>query len=314
MKILKIFGIVAGIHAIALIMIFANPGCDSTAKPPPAPSDTAPKVDAAPAITVPGAPASAADGGAIVPAPVAAGADTAITVPGLFSPTRPGTLAASALETAPVADVTPATTTIVGKGDSLWSIAKKNHLKVSVLAKANGISSGTPLHVGQKLIIPGAAPSGGAPAAAPDVAAPAPAPSGPSGGHASAAGGATRHVVRPGETLGAIARKFGVRVGDLALANNISDPQKIRPGQELVIPARRSGSARAARDATAGNPPALPPCVSSGGPAPEAASAAPAASGSDQDLDAGLKPAAAGDVPAIKIDDSASPPGDAKQP
>jgi hypothetical protein len=30
MKILKIFGIVAGIHAVALLLIFANPGCSSS--------------------------------------------------------------------------------------------------------------------------------------------------------------------------------------------------------------------------------------------------------------------------------------------
>jgi len=310
MKILKIFGVVAGIHAIALIMIFANPGCNSTSSPPPAPKDTAPKADPdpAPSISVPGAAAPAGDSGAIVPAPVTSGADTEITVPGLFSPTRPGTLAASALETQPVADVTPATTYVVGKGDSLWIIAKKNKMKVSVLAKANGISSGSPLHLGQRLIIPGAAPAGGAGPAAPDTASSPPmktaaAASGPA---APATAGATRHVVRPGETLGAIARKFGVRVGDLALANNISDPQKIRPGQELVIPARRVKGASP-------NPPS-PAAAGYGAASPDSSPAAPAASGQDQDLDAGLKPAAAGGVPTIKIDDTASPPGDSKQP
>ena len=40
MKILKIFGIVVGIHVFALISIFANPVGSSTTKPPPAPHDT----------------------------------------------------------------------------------------------------------------------------------------------------------------------------------------------------------------------------------------------------------------------------------
>ena len=39
MKILKIFGIVAGIHALAFLLILANPGCSSTSKPPPAPAN-----------------------------------------------------------------------------------------------------------------------------------------------------------------------------------------------------------------------------------------------------------------------------------
>ena len=40
MKILKIFGVVVGIHLFALLLIFANPGCSSTSKPPPAPNIT----------------------------------------------------------------------------------------------------------------------------------------------------------------------------------------------------------------------------------------------------------------------------------
>jgi LysM repeat protein len=296
MKILKIFGLVAGIHAIALIMIFANPGCSSTSKPTPAPADTAPKPDPAPSISLPGA-APAADSGAITPAPVASSSDAPVIAAGLFSPTRPGTLAASALETQPAADVTPATTYTVGKGDSLWSIAKKNHVRVSVLAKANGIGTGSPLHLGQKLIIPGAPPSSAEESQAASTRAPA-----SSAAPAPASTGSTRYVVKPGETLGSIARKFRVRLSDLGYANNISDPQKIHPGEELVIPARHGGAARAPRETTAAAAPA---------PAAPAVGAPPADS---QDLDAGLKPAAAGAVPAIKIDEGPGQPADARQP
>ena len=283
MKILKIFGIVAGIHAFALILIFTNPGCSSTDKPPavaeaPAPPAAAP----APVITVPIAPAPALDpapGGAaaaVTASPVTADASASgIT---LFNPTRPGTLAAAALEKPAVTDVTPASTYVVGKGDSLWTIAKKNHVKVSDLTKVNNLHSGSSLHIGQRIIIPGAAGGQGAAAREPE---PAPTFS------AAAASGATapaRYVVKRGESLGAIARKFHVRVRDLAVANNISDPQDIHAGQELTIPAGR-GAAKAS------------------------APAAPALTiGPEQDLDAGLKPAAPGDVPAIKVDDSAPPP------
>jgi LysM repeat protein len=47
---------------------------------------------------------------------------------------------------------------------------------------------------------------------------------------------AVKHTVKSGETLSTIARKYGVKQGDIAVANNISDPQKIRVGMELVIP------------------------------------------------------------------------------
>jgi LysM repeat protein len=51
------------------------------------------------------------------------------------------------------------------------------------------------------------------------------------------AGGETiRHIVKPGESLSVIAQQYGVRQGDIAVANNISDPQKIRANMELIIP------------------------------------------------------------------------------
>lgn len=44
------------------------------------------------------------------------------------------------------------------------------------------------------------------------------------------------HVVQAGDTLGKIAAQYGVTVEALAQANQISDPNVIRVGQELVIP------------------------------------------------------------------------------
>ncbi|HZZ19433.1 MAG TPA: LysM peptidoglycan-binding domain-containing protein [Opitutaceae bacterium] len=267
MKILKILGIAAGVHALALLLIFANPGCSYTK----AASTDSPPISSAPDTS------ASAPSSAIVTAPDSVGIR--------YSPTRPGTPVASALESQPVSDVTPASTYTIGHGDSLSTIAKKNGLTKAELAAANHLKTSAVLHVGQKLIIPAkSAPASGAaaPVAAATTATPmaeqASVPPGP-------VTEATKHTVKPGETLGGIARKYGVRQGELAVANNITDPKKIQPGQELVIPAHTSSTSK------------------SKAAAPKATAAAPA----DQDLDAGLKPASTTDVPVVKIDESSGP-------
>jgi LysM repeat protein len=267
MKILKILGIAAGVHALALLLIFANPGCSYSRA---APADSSP-ISSAPADPT-AAPAASA----------------AITAPSdgvgiRYSPTRPGTTVAAALETQPVSDVTPATTYTIAHGDSLSTIAKKNGLTKSELAAANHLKTSAVLHVGQKLIIPSkSSPSPVGEAVAPSATtAAAPAQAADKGPTTEA----TKHVVKAGETLGGIARRYGVRQGEIAVANNITDPRKIQPGQELIIPAH---SASASKSRTA---------------RPDAADA-PKAAPADQDLDAGLKPAATSEIPSVKIDDS----------
>ena len=274
MKILKILGIAAGVHALALILIFANPGCSysKAAGPESSPISSAPSADA--------------------PTPPSSSASVSLpeTVGIRYSPTRPGTTVASALATQPVSDVTPASAYTVSKGDTLFSIAKKNGIAKADLASANHLRASASLHVGQKLIIPAKAGSAAATEPAPaenfplaakavDTAA---APQAP-------AAESTKHTVKPGETLGAIARKYGVKQGEIAVANNLTDPRKSQPGQELLIPARSASSSK--------------------GPKPAAASAkAAAAPAADQDLDAGLKPPSATEVPVVKIEDSSSGP------
>lgn len=263
MKILKIIGIAAGVHAVALLLIFANPGCSVSSAAPnaePAPISAAPTTDttSAPAATItpPSEPATIR-----------------------YSPTRPGTAVASALSNQPASDVVPATTYTVARGETLGTIAKKNGISKADLAAANNLRAGSALREGQKLIIPSKATHmAAAPAAEPAEA--------PEAEAKAAPGESTHHVVKPGETLGVIARHYGVKQGDIAVANNITDPKRIQPGQDLVIPAR-SSSAKGAK------------------PAKPAAPAVPAA---DQDLDAGLKPSSGTDVPAIKIDAGGAQP------
>lgn len=299
MKILKVFGIVVGIHVFALILIFANPGCSAMTKSTPAPGDAVTKSDSpSPNITVPTI--AATDSSTPFDPNAASGSVSA----GIrYSPTRPGTSAAGALEAEPVTDVTPASTYTVAKGESLSVIAHKNHLTKAELAAANNLKSEATLRVGQKLIIPGNAGTGSVAATA--------------GSKSVGAVGKTvavdttsaqkgppdsvKHVVKAGETLGAIARKYQVKVGEIATANNISDPAKIRPGMELIIPGWQTPAGKAAKPGAknaaraANEPPRATtiPTISVG------AEDQPAATGASSSSDA---------PPVIPVEDAPPPP------
>ena len=274
MKLLKVFGLVVGIHVFALILIFANPGCSSTSQPAPTAADTVAKADApSPTISVP---TTTASDSPVITAP--AGFDpnapaVAVSAGIRYSPTRPGTPAAGALEAEPVADVTPVSTYSVAKGDSLWTIAKKNHLTVSDLAAANNLKAGASVRLGQKLIIPGKAMTPVSAAAKTAKTAELGAAKAPAAGavtHAST--DAVKHVVKAGETLGAIARKYQVKMGDLAAANNIADPAKIHPGMELIVPGWQTPPTKSGKTgpkAAASTAPVIP-TISVSGETPEA--------------------------------------------
>jgi membrane-bound lytic murein transglycosylase D len=55
---------------------------------------------------------------------------------------------------------------------------------------------------------------------------------------------AEAHVVRSGETLSQIARKYGVSVTALIQANNNINPRRLMPGMVLVIPYGPSASVK----------------------------------------------------------------------
>ncbi len=293
MKILKIFGIVVGIHIFALILIFANPGCSVSTAQSKEMART--QTDSA-TITVPGlnpqsygssvdSPVTSAplNESPITVAPIHFNPDAPATSGGArYSPTRPGTPVAAAIQTPPVADVMPVSTYTVVRGDSLWSLAKKHNLTVAELAATNSLSASAPLQLGQRLVIPGK--SAASVAETPAVSAPpAPKPTSES----------VTHVVKAGETLGAIARKYQVTVGEIATANNITDPAKIRPGRELIIPGWQAPGTKPVVKTPATQVPVTTRPV-----APVITLPAP-----DQDLDAGLKPGR--DVPVIKIEEPA---------
>ena len=103
---------------------------------------------------------------------------------------------------------------VVQKNETLGGIAKRYGVSVSTLQAYNGISNPNLLYVGKKLKVP------------------------------TGQVKEVTYVVRKGESLGLIAKRFGVSSGDLALINRISRPDLIRVGQKLTIPL--SGSRRPA--------------------------------------------------------------------
>jgi len=302
MKILQIFGAVVAVHLLAFIFIFASPGCQSSPRNIPTPDATVPTASGDVGTPVSYNPAPA-DTSGIAYAPA--------TQPGRAEPTRPGSPNAVAVTPAkPVEEVAPVSTYTVGRGDSLWSIAKKNHMSVAELAKANSLAVGATLKPGQKLIVPGkAAPKDLAAAPATSTSA----PTTPAAAAPVRSGDAVTHTVASGESLGTIARRYQVTVGELAAANSITDPTKVRAGQKLIIPgfkavpqkstaaktpAPKSSATKAATPAnTAATQPAAEPTVTT---TPHFDIAPPPPG---QDLDAGLKDQPT-DVPTIKVDDS----------
>jgi LysM repeat protein len=295
MKILQIFGWVVGVHLAAFLAIFASPGCSSGPRTMPTPDATVPA-----ATTPPVSYNSAA------PEPVDLGTPAVSYAPasplGHATPTRPGSAAAVAVTPPkPVENVAPVTTYTVERGDSLWSISKKYGLTVAELAKANSISAGTAIRPGRKLIIPGK------PGAAKEAVAPAglslPAektamPARPTNGES------VKHTVLVGESLGVIARKYQVSVGELAAANNITDPSRVRAGQQLVIPGFKAVSSKGTTTVAPATRPVTETPVVSTAPEPAAPRFELTPPPPGQDLDAGLKEAET-EVPTIKVEEPA---------
>jgi len=125
----------------------------------------------------------------------------------------------------------------VQPGDTLSAISANYGVSVAILAQVNQIANPDLILVGQQLAIPAAAPP---PAPIPDpVIAPAPVPE-PAPVAPGTGGGSPAYSVQSGDTLSAIASRFGVTVAALVAANNIANPDLIIVGQTLLIPGTSS--------------------------------------------------------------------------
>lgn len=172
-------------------------------------------------------------------------------------PTRPADATNPALNDTVAASTTPViepsvTTTdfpapvemgsyTVKKGDSLWSIARKNGVSISALLDANGLSRNSVLKPGQTLKIP-------ATTTAPVSSTSSDSYTSSSGEVVPVAAGSV-YVVKSGDTLGKIAKAHGVSVRALKSANKIySSTNTIRIGQKLKIPSKHAKTATASTD------------------------------------------------------------------
>jgi len=109
---------------------------------------------------------------------------------------------------------------VIQPGDTLSSIARRFGTTVSAILAANPqVTDPNLIFVGQIITVPTGAPGPTPP----------PPPPPPPGGRT--------YIVQPGDTLSAIARRFGTTVTAILGANpQITDPNNIFPGQVITIP------------------------------------------------------------------------------
>ena len=105
----------------------------------------------------------------------------------------------------------------VKSGETLSHLAARYNVSVANIQRWNGLKS-TRIRIGQRLRI-GSTGAERARAAT-----------------ASSGSNATRHVVRSGETLTGVARRYGVSLSALARANDLTTRSRLRIGQRLRIP------------------------------------------------------------------------------
>lgn len=172
-------------------------------------------------------------------------------------------------------------------GDTPASVAARLGLSPEALAGHNALPVDAPLQAGAVLVLPRqvapgatAAPgrTGGLmgglaaivrdPFAGSPTAAAARAPTAAAAAAPAAGANPREHVVAPGETAWAVARRYGVTVQDLASWNGLPADMSLRPGQRLIVPqAGRAPDPLATTAPGAGSPTPTPP--SAARPLPE---------------------------------------------
>ncbi len=104
---------------------------------------------------------------------------------------------------------------IVEPGDSPSSIAARYGTTVEAIMKANEIMDPRQLQIGQELVIPSTAPTGGFETTVVET---------------------IIHTIEPGDTLSSIAIQYGASVEAIMETNDIKDPRLLRVGEQLIVP------------------------------------------------------------------------------
>ena len=142
------------------------------------------------------------------------------------TPTTAAPVASTTTTTAPVASTTAIPTTteaadvgplsvLVEVGDSLSKIAKRYDTTTEILAAINGICDVNQIYVGQKILLAAAG------SETDDGVDPEPI--------------SVTVIVEAGDSLSKIAKQYDTTVDDLMVANDMTDPNLVLVGQELVV-------------------------------------------------------------------------------
>ena len=115
---------------------------------------------------------------------------------------------------------------VVAPGDTLSEIAEDAGVRVADLMAENELASPDRIRIGQKLSIPHADGSSHAPS--------------------RAVTSTSTYEVVSGDTLSQVAQRLGLSTAELADANDLSSPYRIRIGQELKVPTASAGASSVA--------------------------------------------------------------------
>jgi len=121
---------------------------------------------------------------------------------------------------------------IVVSGDSLYGIAVKEDTTVSDLRLANPDLVGDPpiLQIGEELQLPACVPE--------LIGEDTDDPEATEEATLTAPEGGEIYIVRSGDVLGAIASRYGVSINAIIQVNDLTNPDQLSIGQELIIPPR----------------------------------------------------------------------------
>ncbi|UTC74013.1 M23 family metallopeptidase [Treponema sp. OMZ 792] len=104
---------------------------------------------------------------------------------------------------------------IIEKGDTLYAISKKYNTPIDIILKRNNLSDPSKIKIGQKLIIP---------------------VENSSKANTKTNSDGLTYVIQKGDTLYALAKKFGVKFSDILNLNGLNEKTPLKIGQILKIP------------------------------------------------------------------------------